>query len=204
MHENTQFIALIGAPGAQKTGLALELQAALDNVAIVDGYPEAVEESADLALGKFGTYFGNLAVMVARVAAERKALSAKPDYVVTCGTHIESLVYEAILAAVEEKSRPLEDQYMTRISVIMRFFGMMASDFFAYDHIFFLPTLGNPDDAEDTFPSKIEGEILLGIQAFGVEVDHLSQDPAERLTQVLDFLKEAKNEHQNQTTSTVD
>jgi nicotinamide riboside kinase len=192
MADHPTFIALIGAPGSGKTVLANEIAKQLDGpVTVVDGYVQKTQKEMDLALGGYATYFGNLAVALNRVGAEREAIKGKPDYVITCGTHIETIVYSSISAYFEQRENPeANDLHLERTSIFMRFLGMLSNDTFGYAHVFLLPL----PDPKDEFAKRVHEEILMAVDTFGVEYTRLDEDPDKQIEKALSEIREGDNE----------
>lgn len=188
-----QKIALIGAPSSGKTELALLLQQALpDKVAIVDNYIPEIEDRSDSVLGHFASYVGNLQAVIGRWEYERAALRDNPDTVITCGTIVESGVYNAVQALIQHNSdsgtltvRTLQND--KRASLSMTLMGMLAHDLWDYDHSFYLPLAedANEDD------KIVDNHILECAEAMEVAVSTLSTDRSEHLAEVMGVVIDA-------------
>jgi len=144
-------IALVGAPSSGKTALALALRDTL-GYEVVDDYIGDIEDRSDNTLGHFASYLGNLQAAIGRWEAERRCLrDGKVDSLITCGTIIETLVYNGVQALVQAHA---DSEAMTlraiqndkRSSLSMMLLGVITHDTWDYDHAFYLPL---PEDASD-------------------------------------------------------
>lgn len=169
-------IALMGAPSSGKSRLADELSKSL-NAKVVDDYALKVEEEANIVLGVYGTYFGDVGVALARVGAERKLLEDEPEYVVTCGTIVDTITYGSIAESINGVPE--------RTEIVMRFMGLLMWDSFSYDHIFLLPV----SDEATTFEQQFYKELCEAIDAFDIAFTRLSENPDERLDEALIKIK---------------
>lgn len=139
-------IVLVGAPSSGKSALAAAIRDTL-GYEVVDGYIEGIEDRSDNTLGHFASYLGNLQAAIGRWEAERLALStAKHENptLVTCGSVIETVVYNGIQALVqaridEESVSARAAQNDKRNSISMMMLGVLTGDTWDYDHAFYLP-----------------------------------------------------------------
>lgn len=189
-----QKIALVGAPTAGKTALAKQVLQALSdrNVAIVDDYIEDIQDRSDNTLGHFASYLGNLQAAIGRWEAERVVIrDADPDIMVTCGTVIESGVYNAIQALIQHQS---EDGSLTlrtlqndkRSSVSMTLLGIISNDTFDYDHTFYLPLSAEEKELDGSkWNAIVDDHIIESAEAMNVKLTTLSTNPDEQLATVL-------------------
>lgn len=144
-------IVLVGAPSSGKSDLAAAIRDTL-GYQIVDDYIGDIEERSDNTLGHFASYLGNLQAAIGRWEAERHASEGRAnDQVasVTCGSIIETVVYNGIQALVqaridEEDDSPRRAQNDRRASISMIMLGVLVGDTWDYDHAFYLPL---PDEA---------------------------------------------------------
>jgi len=128
-------IGIVGGPGSGKSDLAQEIAKGLDGAVILDDYVEDISLESDVRIGKTGTYFGNLFVILGRLTRERKIeMEDPPEHLITCGTLIESAVY-ASMQGVEDQSAPT----LARISAFMSMIGVLFQDTFHYTPLFVLP-----------------------------------------------------------------
>ncbi len=170
-------IGLVGAPGSGKSTLAKLLADYFDGEAVVvDKYLAKVRRDFNIELGMYATYFGNVAVAMARVGAERLAQKKGATHIITCGTHIDSVTYASINAFLEQAGEEVPQQ--GRIANTMRFVGMLAQDTFGYDHVFYLPTEG-----QDSFGKRINDELAVALETFGVSYAKLT--PGKHLEQAV-------------------
>jgi hypothetical protein len=161
-------------------------------VEVVDNYIEEIENRSDNTLGHFASYLGNVQAAIGRWEFERLALAKKPDVLVTCGSIVESTVYNAIQALIQHRS---EDGALTlrelqndrRASVSMTFMGIMRHDAFEYDHVFYLPLSEERKDEDDVkWEAAVDDHIPEAAEALGVQYIALPEDPDERLAKVLE------------------
>lgn len=186
-----QKIALIGAPTSGKTELAQALKESLSNVYVVDDYIQEIESRSDNTLGHFGSYFGNLQVVVGRWEFERRAVrDHKPDHLITCGTMVESTVYNAVQALIQHDMDSggvslgaLQND--RRASVSMTLLGIIRYDTFDYDHVFYLPMSDEEKELDDNkWNAIVDAHIPECAEALGVTYTKLS-DRESRLAEVL-------------------
>lgn len=141
-------IGLIGAPGAGKSTLALELEECLDgSVGIVDNYISEIEQQANLAIGPISSYIGNFYVALFRYGRERRSREDNA-HTITCGTLIETSVHASL--HVESVMRLITDEAekqaeLPRIESILRMLAVLYVDIFTYDKLFYLPVQMNAD-----------------------------------------------------------
>ena len=181
-------IALIGAPTSGKTALAQQIKEALSErkVAIVDNYIRDIEERSDNTLAHFATYVGNVQVAIGRWEAERKALrDEEPDVLVTCGSIVETTVYNGIQALLSARLRDNPWSIRTlqndkRSSVSMTFLGILGFDTWDYDHAFYLPV-----KSEDDWIQVVSDHIPDAAEALMAQITRLSEDRGEWIGRVL-------------------
>lgn len=194
-------IALIGAPGSGKTGLAHELAGALSTdptcdcvrkVAIVDNYCAEIETEANMALGPIADYLGNLYVALGRYARER-VQRMDHDIVISAGTIIETAVYTAMhfvgLTAVLNEDQ--QQEVAPRIDATLRILASLYTDICQYDYAFYLPpsmTPANEDWAyfDQQLQAALEGFKLLPVTPL--------INPASQLSDALSALEKVPHE----------
>lgn len=186
-------IGLIGPPGSGKTVLAEKLQARLgDNVVIIDGYVEEIEEQADLALGSWATYIGNLMVAMGRVQRERwvmKDPEAAASHTITCGTIIDTLTYAAVDGLNRSRYQDEITDAYKRAIVLMPILGVMVIDTMNYDRIIYLPgKIPEPGVEEATFNEVIAQELPSTIESFYVPHLMLSSLEDEDIDKAMEYL----------------
>lgn len=189
-------IGLIGVPGSGKTQLANDLADLRDilegdgesatDVTIVDRYAEAVEDRSGIALGKYASYMGNMMVAFERLELEEYArFSDLADFMVTCGTLVESSAYTAY--AVSQGESDL--MQMAKIQGSLGMIGCLMIDTFQYDLLFYL----EPQEYDD-FTYRLDQEIAKVLKAVNLEPVVLDQgiNREGRLKEVIERLEEIK------------
>jgi nicotinamide riboside kinase len=172
-------IGLVGAPESGKSDLAIALAAALKDkgvVMVVDDYVEQITDRSDTALGSMATYLGNLQVAVGRMEFENKALEDSPDVLITCGTIIDTIVYNALHHMVHlstrRKDQRILDHYYERADASTKLLALMMADTWKYDHVFYLPL---SEDGQDWY-KEIDKELAPAIRMTGAEFTTLDDD----------------------------
>jgi len=176
-------LALLGAPSSGKTQTAQAISKALDDstVEVVDDYVQEIEQRSDNTLSYFATYLGNLQVALGRWEAERVAeRDQQPDILITCGTVVETGVYEALnaLAVAQVDGGGLTIRALQndkRASVTMTMLGIMCYDTWHYDYAYYIPLDNEEADQQD---KMIDKHILESADAMGVTVKEVSKDEA--------------------------
>lgn len=185
-------IALLGGPKAGKTELASSLskhfKAEGKSVVVIDKYVEKLEKRNDMAYGHFATYIGNVQIAIERLLEEKKA---KADVVITCGTIIESGVYEAVNAFMststtkEETGKRVHDERANRT---MGFLGMMGFDTLSYDHSFYLPHSEEFKSDKDNYWTYVVGDYIPeAADSFSLKYETLGENP---LVEALSYILE--------------
>jgi hypothetical protein len=175
-------LALLGAPSSGKTELASQLVDVLSprSVAVVDDYILDIEQRSDNTLGHFATYLGNLQAAVGRWEYERQHVrDDKPDVLITCGSIVETAVYEAIHALthaqIDEGSLTLRAlQNDKRASVTMTLLGVMCFDTWDYHFSYYLPL----EDKSNKWNEAVDSHILESADALGVAPKTLERESA--------------------------
>lgn len=173
-------VALLGAPSSDKTGTALTVQAGLTDhkVQVCDDYVSEIAERSDNTLGHFASYLGNLQVAIGRWERERQLIrDHKPDVLITCGTVVETTVYEALNALAQaslngESLTLREVQNNKRASVTMTMLGIMTFDTWDYDYAYYMPL----DEDATTYNKAVDTHILEACDALDVQVKKVGQD----------------------------
>jgi nicotinamide riboside kinase len=154
-------IALLGGPGSGKTELAEALRDEIVRndgqcadcktpVALVDGYPEMVRDSAQYEIGLDGGYMANISIALGRYNMERTFFHSG-DYktAIICGTVIESSVYSAmhfertIKLANSDEDKLQEAQ---RFDASIKMMAALYMDTFKYARAYYIPPLEKPAD----------------------------------------------------------
>lgn len=174
-------IALIGAPGAGKTKLATKLIQEIPNTNMVDGYVEQLESSTGRLYGKYATYIGNVHIGLHRAAWESQ-MRSKADNTITCGTLVESIVWNGLAAA----KGPANEQNYHRTRISMEFLGMVLGDTWDYDLSYLLPL----EEEGDRWTSRVDEDIPECIKIIGVPYTSLVGSFEEKVDKVMSDVKE--------------
>lgn len=180
-------VALLGAPSADKTGTALTVQSGLKDykVQICDDYVSEIADRSDNTLGHFASYLGNLQVAVGRWERERQLVrDFNPDVLITCGTIVETTVYEALNALAQsslngETITLREVQNNKRASVTMTMLGIISYDTWDYDYAYYLPV----NEDADNFDKAVSNHILEACDALDVKAKEVGQDAVATIVQ---------------------
>jgi cytidylate kinase len=174
-------IALSGVPGSGKSDLAKKLKKELEsrniykNIDIVDGYPEEIEETTDLAIGFPSTYIGNVHVALGREARERISRENN-DFSIVCGTIFETSAYTAQFMEREfEIALDEADKYdwQIRVDAVMRYIACLYVDTVQYDKIYHLLPVSAEADI-DPYCKTLEKNLQAAFNAFDLfPVKHL-------------------------------
>lgn len=182
-------VALLGAPSSGKTATAQDIKDGLPdfNIAICDDYVPDIEQRSDNTLGHFASYLGNLQVALGRWERERMVIrDEQPDILITCGTVVETTVYEAI-DALAQANTSKQDGTLTlralqndkRASVTMTILGIIAYDTWDYDYAYHLPL----DDNASASNRVVNDHIAEAADALGVQVKEVGQDAVATIVQ---------------------
>lgn len=147
---------------------------------IVDDYVDKVTKRSNTVFSHYATYIGNVQIAIARYEAER--LASKSDVVITCGTLVETGVYQAIngLTMNQTTDNPQHRALWDRRSdVTMMWLGLFGFDTWDYDLAFYLPHSG-----DDLWETKVDEAIAESAEAFGVTYKELA-NPESRLSEIL-------------------
>lgn len=175
-------IALVGAPGSGKSELAEALAKELDKeTVIVDNYIEEIEKECDLKMGQYGTYIGNLYVLLGRYSRERKNKPCCGNHLITCGTMVETATYASLEAVTKQT-----DVHWVRIQNMMNILGTFFQDTWKYDHAFVL-SVENPD--VETHAGKVDRHLFMAINSFGVPYTPLSGSLEEKVAKALKVME---------------
>jgi hypothetical protein len=203
-------IGLVGVPGSGKSALAESIKKALEDignknhlpVAIVDGYVEQLQTEVDLALSWSGTYIGNNHVALKRESQERVA-SKDNKTVISCGTLFETSSYTA--QALQEDYELLEEDDMEgkhdlvlRTEAVTRILACLYADTLRYDHIFYLPPVGEitdfrVNDLEKNLQAAFNAFKLFPVTKLFVDGDNMLEITENRLKIVLKEVLSADN-----------
>jgi hypothetical protein len=203
-------IGLVGVPGSGKSALAVSIKKAFENlgnseylpVAVVDNYVEELQNEVDLALGWAATYIGNTHVALKRETKERMAW-AKNKTIVSCGTLFETSSYTGQLLQEDFDSLEKDDDagrydLVLRTEAVTRMLACLYADTLRYDHIFYLPPVGEITDPRIT---NLEKNLQAAFNAFElypvtrlfVEGDDMLEVTENRLKVVLEEVLGANN-----------
>jgi hypothetical protein len=203
-------IGLAGVPGSGKTALAESLKVALaeidpekyGTITVIDNYVEDLEQELDLALGWAATYVGNLQVVFEREAKERIA-KKDSDATITCGTLFETASYVAQSLENEYRLLTKNDEaerkdLVIRAESVTRILACLYIDTIRYDHIFYLPPMGEISDVrakdlEKNLQAAFNAFELFPVTALYVDGDNPLEITENRLKAVLKEVISADN-----------
>lgn len=183
-------LAISGAPGSGKTEFAKELEMALPGeVIIIDDYIQEIEKECDLLMGEDATYVGEMFVLLGRFARERQAKLKKPDWIITCGSPLDTVVHAAT-KGIEDQT----EESWFRIQGWMNFTGIFFTDTWRYEHLFILSL----DDQEvGGYKEKINSGIPDAIESFNEALDipctFLKGTIDERVKQAMEIIDELES-----------
>lgn len=201
-------IGLAGIPGAGKTQLANALKKHFENnnesCAVIDGYVEKLEKSANLALGFTAAYAGNVHIALDRAGYERR-LVEEYDNIVTCGTLFENASYAAqsletdynFISSDSDKS-----DFVVRSDATMRIFGCFYIDLVKYDYLFHLTPLAVAESEkvellEKNLQSAFEAFNLIKYTHLPIEGETDTEITNNRLQQVLKVINANNTQEQD-------
>lgn len=183
-------IALIGTPGSGKTDLAASIEAELltrdKTVSVIDGYAPAFQTARNIAIGPMGDYIVNLSIALDRYHEERLAAQTDNDYVITCGTLIETAVYQAMQFAALNTiaSEETRADLAPRVDATLRMFAVLYVDAFKYDTACYLPA--TRDEPDITY---MDQQLQGGLAGFKlVPVTNLGREPEQYLSRALEAI----------------
>lgn len=192
-------IALIGAPGSGKSALAGALAKKLnardelsgdEEFVIIDSYVEELGVRTGLAFGNFSTYLGNLLVAAERIEREFHAKNEERHNSITCGTIIETTVYQAIFGQQMPEDANKREVMQARMALVMQTLGMIIYDTFRYDHIFLLDLVDEDVDRERRdFVIRVDQEIKDCLAQFDIPATTLTGTLEERVERALETIE---------------
>lgn len=158
-------IALLGAPGSGKSKLAEDLARKV-SAYVIDGYVKDIEGEYGIPVEHFlGSYISNIHVASYRILQESHA--AEYGRVITCGTIIETLIYQVMWTRLAwEVNRDPDNQIRGEIAL-----GLLASllrDTWDYDFAYYLPSNGKGDEREWLI-KEVNINIPVALQEFGID-----------------------------------
>lgn len=183
-------IGIVGAPSAGKSEFARALGTKLsmdegEQVHIIDDYIKEAEDQYSLVLGFYATYVGNVACAMKRFEEERKHEGT--DYLITCGTLIETMVYAAVDGVNMQRYAGHKDDHIKRSAILMQLLGLFVVDLMQYDRVFYLPL---SDDAEDHW-KEFDKNIPVLLEMWERDYDKLDGDQDSNVEAALGIIREA-------------
>lgn len=153
-------IALIGAPGAGKSKLAQAVVRKIEAsnpqcescprpAIVVDDYAYDTRDAGEYAIGLDGGYMANIDLATTRYRMERKVAHLEPQYMIVCGTIVETAVYTAMHFERTLAIRVKEEDKMGEAARFQACTSMIATlymDTFKYERAFYLPSPRKPED----------------------------------------------------------
>lgn len=153
-------IALVGAPGSEKTRLARALVEKINlvdpqcqncpaTVGVVDEYALQTRDRGEYEIGLNAGYMANIDIACMRYRTERIMYNMEEKYMITCGTVVETAVYTALHF---ERTMPFQKTDEDKLRENQRFqacTSMLATlylDTFKYDVAYYLPSPQKPED----------------------------------------------------------
>lgn len=190
-------IAILGAPFAGKSSVAALAVKAVDGTSeIVDNYIPAIEQRSDVVLGMYASWLGNLQVAIGRYEFERKAALNKPDYLITVGTVVETVVYQALYSALGMNSQDEAVKLYTyaRANPTVEVLGGIVGDSWRYDYVFYLPLSEELKNHEDhVYDARVDEQIIPCLEAFKLSFTQL-EDSSMEAENVAKMVKEIESE----------
>lgn len=144
-------IALLGAPGSEKTKLAKALARALNkdhpkHWVVIDGYVNRLAYRTGREYGIAADYEHNLQIIGERWTLEAEALN-KGHSTITCGTIYETIWYASLIALEPQPTESMTLAAYEAASGFMKVFAMLERGTFNYDAMFRLPW---PEDVDES------------------------------------------------------
>lgn len=136
-------IALLGAPGSNKTEVALRLARNLNRDrtglrwVVIDSYVDALEVRTGREYDMAADIPHNVQIMAERWTKEAEALH-RGDSTITCGSIYETIVYTALTRLTPPADEGELMQFMHEAQTAMQFLGLMEEMTFNYDALFLL------------------------------------------------------------------
>lgn len=203
-------VALLGAPGSEKTKIARRISRRLNtdhkSWSVVDGYVDRLRSRTGREFGQISTLEDNLMVHLERRTLEDE-IAAKHMHSITCGSIYETIIYTAArsmnIPFLGDEQWVLEENYLARIA--MESFGVLEQYTFDYDALFYLPLKsGTPDtdsarDWNTVVDAKL-GDVLEGFYRGAVRLDGTDYAKVNRGTEIIRTITQATADTDEQAT----
>lgn len=180
-------LAVLGAPGANKTKFAQSLARKLNGPekwTVVDGYVDKLKKQTGLDFGAQTNFVQEIEVLGARWAAEDEAYKNDANSI-TCGTIYETIIYASNQSKLYA---PTEDELIKEqiyIQTMMHAFGALEQMTFDYHALIYLPREGKFDrDWSEVVDAKIP-EVLEG---FGKHPATLRGTHKQKVDRAIEYL----------------
>lgn len=201
-------IAVIGVPGSGKSRFASALKRALpeENLSIIDGYADKLQEKLNMTVGVEATYLPNLHIASFREQEVRKNILEDKNFI-CCGTMFETLCYGGFHAeiianasgSVDEKNGVL----MREITAAQLFAYLTIDSFVSFNHIFYLPitdpkllvAVSSKED-ESKPPGEIEAldkTLQDALRRYGNPATVLNDKHSKNVQTAVEIIKSGKN-----------
>ncbi len=197
-------IGITGARGSGKSDFAEALAGPLSQkmnsfpTTILDGYIEDFQLQTDLAAAQYASYVVNMEIAMYRLVLEQehfKEYKDKGNNLIVCGTMIDTSIYLAVnaLNMANTGEGQLESNLARdlRSNATMHWFGMMRTDAWNYDYVFYLPLGDKRDEDKDPVAAAFDDLVIEAYETFHVPFLLLDQDTAEeKVEAALKYIQE--------------
>lgn len=197
-------IALLGAPGSNKSEVAFSFMELVENdrssngtmplFRAIDDIPRELEEDGDLAVGIHGAYLVNMLIAVRRFDTERFFRRTEQSFI-TVGTVVETMAHGA--HNIELMSMVQGEEMQKRITREMHAtttLTFMFLDTFKYSYGFYIPlsqvVLPTENAQSTSYEQSIDKNIELVFKNFGFELPTLTGTVDEMAQTMFELIKE--------------